>query len=924
MKSSPARRSRLLASLALAGFIALLGLVLRSPDWRPGAVVLQQSYDSLHALSGIRLEATADSPVVLVYLDLQSFLDKGQNPAQPWPRKLHAQLLQRLTVAGARAVIFDIVFSKPGPDAQADQALAEAIRANGRVILAAEFSNTTVAPDDRRVWARLGSVEPLHEPFVQAAAGWGIATLGIDDDRVVRRYVAGFENAGQPTLAWAAAGFLRLSAVTNTQMKAANQLWIRYYGPSLTIPHIPYSHALGDERAGDDFFRDKIVFVGSRPLVESINAPQDAFRSPFHSWKYRDLFMPGVEVHATELLNAIRGDWLRLLPRSGEFTLLWLVAVFGGSLVWLRPVPATLVAIAGAALALSLSLASFTQGVWFPWLIVSVVQIPTALGGSVLFNSVEWYRTRRRLEAAKRVADAKIREQAALIDKAHDAILVQDLAGRILYANPSAEKLYGWSLGALPRGGAEEDLFSPDAITAKVARAAALKDGEWNGELRMQTKSGGTVIVASRWTLIRDETNQPKALLLINSDITEQKQLEAQFLRTQRLNTIGTLAGGMAHDLNNALAPVLLGAQLLRRKTDDPEARSLLALIEANTNRGAEMVRQVLLFARGRGAEFERLELGPLVKELEKLVRETFPKNITVEAFLPPDLWPVRGNPTQLHQILLNLSVNARDAMPEGGRLSFAADNMEYSGAEVAAVVKRQLATADDRDRLSQPAASDEEGPKPGPYVSLMVSDTGTGISPEVLAKMFEPFFTTKGGERGTGIGLSTVQRIVKAHGGFLRVESEPGQGTTIEIFLPRATEDAGATTVERPPEIPRGHGELILVVDDERAVRDLVSDGLASHGYRVLTASNGEEAVRLFQKHRAEIRLLLTDSAMAVLDGTQTIAALRREVPDLPVILTSAEAGGEAASMTTAFLRKPFSLDELLAAVAAAVSADR
>jgi two-component system, cell cycle sensor histidine kinase and response regulator CckA len=378
--------------------------------------------------------------------------------------------------------------------------------------------------------------------------------------------------------------------------------------------------------------------------------------------------------------------------------------------------------------------------------------------------------------------------------------------------------------------------------------------------------------------------------------VTEQKNLEAQFLRTQRMNTIGTLAGGMAHDLNNALAPVLLGTQLLRRRATDEESRNLLGLMETSTHRGAEMVRQVLLFARGRGGEFERLVLPPLVKELEKLVKETFPRNITVERFLPEDLWPVRGNPTQLHQVLLNLCVNARDAMPDGGKLSFMADNIRLDAIEAETI---------------------PEG-RAGEFVSLSVSDTGTGMPPEVRARIFEPFYTTKGEGRGTGIGLSTVMRILRSHQGFLRVESEPGEGTTFELFLPRTVDAGDMADLDQPIETPRGQGELILVVDDERAICELVSDGLASHGYRVLTAADGDEAASLLQEHRNEVRLVITDGSMPVMDGVQTMVALRRMKPGLPMIYSSADADPENADIkdASAFLRKPYSLEELLAAV--------
>ena len=469
------------------------------------------------------------------------------------------------------------------------------------------------------------------------------------------------------------------------------------------------------------------------------------------------------------------------------------------------------------------------------------------------------------------------------------------------------------------------ELFSADAAAAENARAAAFKDGEWNGELKLQTRSGSLVIVASRWTLIRDEAGQPRELLLINSDITEQKNLEQQFLRTQRMNTIGTLAGGMAHDLNNALAPILMGTQLLRRKATDDESRQLLGMMETSTHRGADMVRQVLLFARGRGGDFEQLKLDGLVQELEKMVRETFPKNISVATFLPGDLWPVRGNPTQLHQVLLNLCVNARDAMPDGGKLSLVADNVELSAEELKefqdgehSTFNIQRPTSKESGEATTTSALDVEcsmlNVSSRSFVSLLVSDTGTGMPPEVRAKIFEPFFSTKGEGRGTGIGLATVMRIVKSHGGFLRVESEPGQGTSFEVFLPRAVEIPAAAAAQSA-ELPRGHGELILIADDEKAIRELVASELTSFGYRVLAAANGVEAVALFRQHAGEVRLFITDQTMPVMDGSHAIAELRRLQPGLPVILTSGEVMADQLEGIVQ-VGKPFALEELLVAI--------
>jgi PAS domain S-box-containing protein len=887
-----ANRERIVVGLLLFLLTAGLGLSLfnRREPWHDD--LAQASYDSLHRIAG---EAPlTNSPVVIVYLDLPSYQARGLDPLKPWPRALHAELVRRLSNEGARAVVFDIVFADKGQSPEGDAALASAIRENGKVVLAADLNfDTSHATSDEQMRVRKDSITPPADEFSRNAAAVGLAIQQTDDDYTLRRYLGGFSDS-EPSLSWATANWLQLAVTkSSAALPQANRSWIRYYGLPLSIPHVSYREALDPDGVPKDFFRGKIVFIGARPWTEQFHERQDEFRSPYHTWSSLALFMPGVEVHATEMLNLLRGDLLsRLSGRNEIFCLALIALLFGFGLVWLRPIPATCVALVGAGAILTLSVFGFAHGTWFPWVLACGVEIPTALGGSALFNSIEWYRARRRFEAAKRIAEAKIHEQAALIEKAHDAILVQSVEGGILYANPSAERLYGWNIDELQRNGAMNELFLPDTDAVANARATVLRTGEWSGELHQQTRAGQIVVVASRWTLIRDTGGKPSALLMISSDVTEKKQLEAQFLRAQRMNTIGTLAGGMAHDLNNALAPILMGVQLLRRKDNDAEARNLLQLMETSTHRGADMVRQVLLFARGREGEFERLELQPLFGELEKMVRETFPKNIKVDSFLPKDLWPVHGNPTQVHQILLNLCVNARDAMPNGGQLSFAADNVELTAEEAGAI---------------------PEG-RTGKFVSLLVSDTGTGMPPEVRARIFEPFYTTKSEGRGTGIGLSTVLRLVKAHHGFLRVESEPGQGTAFEIFLPRVT-DSMKPAGSRSGAIVRGNGQTILIADDEQAIRQLLTAELSAAGYRVLTAADGAEALALFSGHREIIKLFITDGAMPVLDGMSAIAALRKTDPSLPVILTSGEAEKLNDPHVT-IVPKPFSLDDILASI--------
>jgi two-component system cell cycle sensor histidine kinase/response regulator CckA len=367
------------------------------------------------------------------------------------------------------------------------------------------------------------------------------------------------------------------------------------------------------------------------------------------------------------------------------------------------------------------------------------------------------------------------------------------------------------------------------------------------------------------------------------------------------MDGIGAIAGGMAHDLNNALAPILMGIQLIRKKISEPEIRQMLGVMETNTHRSADMVRQVLTFARGRDGERELLELGRLIQEMENILRQTMPKSVSVESMVPSDLWPVLGNSTQLHQALLNLCVNARDAMPKGGKLTLAADNVELTAEEA-----KQLPDS-----------------HPGSYVMLLVSDTGTGIAPEVLPRIFEAFFTTKAPGKGTGLGLSTIVRIVRNHGGFVSVKSEVGNGTSFEIYLPRA--EPTPITRETAPAEPGaafkpGNGELILFIDDDRSVREMVAPTLAEQGYHVLTASNGAEALALMRQHERDVRLVLTDVAMPVMDGLEVTEKLHSLLPELPIILMSGTFDVNKDTLPPGaanFLIKPFRLEQLLAAIA-------
>jgi len=503
-------------------------------------------------------------------------------------------------------------------------------------------------------------------------------------------------------------------------------------------------------------------------------------------------------------------------------------------------------------------------------------------------------------------AEEQLREQATLLDHARDAILVQDLADRIRYWNKSAERLYGWTAEEALDQDLRELVYPGNAPQFAQAKQAVIEKGEWVGELRQTTKDGKELVAEGHWTLVRDDAGRPKFIFVINTDITEKKKLEAQFLRAQRMESIGTLAGGIAHDLNNILSPVLMAVQMLQLRFADEESQRWLQLLHTNAERGAEMVKQVLSFARG--IEGERIALQPkhLIKEIVKILRETLPKSIEIRFSIQDDLWPVAGDATQLHQVLMNLCVNARDAMPHGGRLLIGAENIH----------------------LDENYARMHLEAKPGRFVAVTVADTGMGIPAEVINKIFDPFFTTKAHGQGTGLGLSTALGIVKGHGGFVNVYSEVGKGTQFKLHLPAiAPAQAGQVEAE-PPELPVGHGEWILVVDDEAAIREITKGTLETFGYRVLTASDGTEAIALFAQDKDKIKVVLTDMVMPYLDGPATIRALQKLDPQVRIIATSGlTANGKVVEATQAgvkiFLSKPYTADKLLKAIAEILSAE-
>jgi len=497
-------------------------------------------------------------------------------------------------------------------------------------------------------------------------------------------------------------------------------------------------------------------------------------------------------------------------------------------------------------------------------------------------------------------AEEQIREQAALLDQAQDAILVRDLNQNILFWNKGAEHLYGWRAEEAIGKNAEELIYKERSAQFDAARQAVIQNGEWKGEVHQSRRDGTEIIVESRWTLVRDESDTPASILVINTDVTEKKRMEAQFLRAQRMESIGTLAGGIAHDLNNVLSPILMAIDMLQLKTTDETSKRWFEVLRANAERGANMVRQVLSFARG--VEGERVALQPkhLIKEIVKILRETLPKSIEINFKIPDDLWIISADATQMHQVLMNLCVNARDAMPEGGSISIKAENT---------VVDENYA------RMHLEA-------KAGRFVVISVSDTGPGMTQEIQSRIFEPFFTTKEMSKGTGLGLSTALTIVKSHGGFINVYSELHKGSQFALYLPALDVPGAMEASAVETNLPLGNGELILVVDDEESIREITRGTLETFGYTVVTAGDGTEALAIYADKKNEIAAVLTDMVMPFMDGPATIRALQRMNPEVRIIAASGLGTGQRAGEgvlegVTVFLNKPYTAEKLLKTLA-------
>jgi two-component system cell cycle sensor histidine kinase/response regulator CckA len=499
----------------------------------------------------------------------------------------------------------------------------------------------------------------------------------------------------------------------------------------------------------------------------------------------------------------------------------------------------------------------------------------------------------------------QIEQQSQMLDQVSDAVSVIDLQGRITYWNQAATRVFGWTPEDVLGRDGHELLYRGDPKLFEEMQRETIARGSWAGELSKVTRAGKSVVVEHRRTVLRDESGVDKGYLCIDIDITERKKRERASRRSQRLESIGTLAGGIAHDLNNVLTPILMGAKMLLSGRALQNRQGLLDTMVASAERGAHLVKQVLAFAGGIRGERRPVDIGRLIVETCSLMEHTLPKSIQIETTIDASVPRVLGDATEISQVLMNLCINARDAMPDGGILCIETTSALLNG---------------NASQLNPDA-------HPGLYVLLKVSDTGCGMSSEILDRIFDPFFTTKEVGKGTGLGLATVQGIVKSYGGFINVYSELGRGTMFAIYFPSigSVETAAGFSAESTDEW--GKGQTVLLVDDEALILQMTSAALAANGYSVLTARDGSAAISIYSQNHERISVVLLDMMMPGIDGLRTLEQLRRIDPKVVVVACSGlrttqreievrEYGAKA------FLPKPYSEDQLLHAVSEALTA--
>ncbi len=487
---------------------------------------------------------------------------------------------------------------------------------------------------------------------------------------------------------------------------------------------------------------------------------------------------------------------------------------------------------------------------------------------------------------------------AACMDHAGEMIVITDADANIQYVNPAFEKITGYqrseALGKNPRilkSGTQGPAFYESMWDA------LRRDGIWSGTFTNRKKDGTLYVEAATISSVTDAAGKTTNYVAVKRDITEQVALEKRLQSAEKMEAVGRLAAGIAHDFNNLITVIEGTASLVQRRppADDP-VQADLRVIRAAGRQAAELTRSLLVFSRGQAIEPEVLDLRQVVEETRDLARGALPDNIILEVQAEAGAATVSADKGHLQQVILNLCLNSRDAMPAGGRITLRISSVKLDAARLAG----------------------RAGVAPGVFVVLSVTDTGIGMDAETMARIWEPFFSTKA--TGAGLGLATVFGIVRQHGGFTEVESEPGRGATIRVYLPSVARAARPDTLEPAPRIVGG-GETVLVVEDQPALRRMVAKALTTLGYRVLEAKDGAEALDIVRKMGAGIDLVLTDAIMPRMGGKELFELSREQRPDLAFLFTSgvldpALRDGTLAQGGVGWIEKPFDLDVLAAKV--------
>ena len=489
-------------------------------------------------------------------------------------------------------------------------------------------------------------------------------------------------------------------------------------------------------------------------------------------------------------------------------------------------------------------------------------------------------------------SQTKQREYAAILEQISDAVLVCDMEGRVRSCNESAEALLGVCERDLS-GQQVRDVLSTDPQQWEDDRQKMMQTDLVVAQRSFLSPEGKEHVLEQRRSLIRDDEGTAVEILLFLIDITERVRDETKERRNQRLESMGTLTGGIAHDLNNVLTPIVMSAKLLKRGSKTPER--LVDNIITSADRGGRMIKKLLAFAGGGDGERTRLDLRDLLSELEEILSHTLPQTIDLQVTIPKELRNVDADGTELSQVIMNLAINARDAMPDGGRLEISIENFDIDSSR-----------ADRSDYLTA-----------GPHVLLTVADNGHGIPKEIIDRIFDPFFTTKVQDKGTGLGLATTLGIIRSYDGDITVYSEPGVGTKFSIYLPSSDLSAAITEPDDEEELPVGHGETILVVDDEQLILETAQETLETNQYKVIIASSGSEGVAIYQSQREQIDLVLLDMMMPGMDGLETKNAIRSMNPSARIIATSGlrrpdQEDGKMKDFDR-FLSKPYTDEQLL-----------